>query len=412
MISYQKNRIFRVSVCIFMAGLFLMSVLANTVNAETLIIPTGTECIEEEAFRSCASIESVCVQEGVTQIGNRAFYECTALKEAQFPASLEEIGEDAFSDCGECLLIDCPPGSAAAAWAAVSHLDWDADTVCRGLSIGQTYTNTSYALIGPTYDMHAMAFCLRRMNRRNYTVTERSNLTVQEIRSAIAAAFSDAGENDISLLYYSGHGENDGSLLGSDMSILTPSELRTCLDAVPGRKVVIVDACYSGSLIQDQDSLTASVSSDSFMTVESVDQSIDTGDDQNSDPASFTESFLGAFSDGDGSEKRLRSRGALQSEQYFVMASCQAAEESQEGYITSGGSGRYMGYFTYALCEGCGWNGVTNRECELLADGNADGVVTFAEAFGYASDWAVSRNENQHAAVYPEGCTWFSPFRK
>ena len=396
-------------------GAFLLSPAAY---AETIAIPAGTEQIEEEAFRDCTSAETVCVPEGVTQIGKNAFSGCTSLKEAVLPLSLEDIGEDAFSDCGECLLIECPPGSVAAARAAAGQFDYHADTVCRALAVGQTYTRTDYALIGPTYDMHAMAFCLRKMQKTDYTVTEKTNLTADGIKNAVAAAFAGAGENDISLFYYSGHGNIDGSLLGSDLQGLTPAELRACLDTIPGRKVVIVDACYSGTLIQD----AAEEQTDSEPSMAVVGGETGNGTEaaaaENSNAAeaadsdSFTSSFLEAFSGGETQGRRLRARGALQNSSYFVMASCQASEESEEGYITSGGSGRYMGYFTYALCAGCGWDGVANRECESLADANADGVVSFAEAFGYASAWAEGRNAKQHAAVQPEGCLWFSPFRR
>ena len=272
-----------------------MALLVYSAGADMLIIPFGTVEIEDEAFRGCVN-----------------------LKEVQLPQSLMEIGEDAFADCGECLLIACPPGSEAVAWAAAARLDWDADTVCRGLSVGQTYTGTDQALIGPTYDMHAMAFCLRKMCRTNYTVTERTNLTAEGIRNAAASAFAEAGENDISLFYFSGHGDSDGSLVGSDMSTLTPSELRACLDGISGRKVVIIDACYSGNLIQDGNE--ASAAGSSVMSVNSLSQSAVSGEasdnEGNGNMVSFTDSFLDAFSGG-GSGKYLRSRGALQSENYF-----------------------------------------------------------------------------------------------
>ena len=369
-----------------LAVLALLQICAWDVKAETVMIPAGITEIHEEAFAGCTSVESVYIPDGVTRIGAGAFAGCTALREVQFPHTLEEIGEDALKECGECLLVTCTSGSMAASWAAANGFDWNADTVCRALSIGQTYTQTSYALVGPVNDMHAVAFCLRRMNVNNYMVTEKANLTAQEILDTIRTTFADAGENDISLLYFSGHGEMGGALLGSDLATVSPQELRNCLNSVPGRKVVIVDACYSGGLLEE----------DEVSAAENI--------SQEDEKAAFLSAFLQAFT--------IRSRALYETGKYFIMASCCAAEKSEEAYIKSGSAGRYMGYFTYALCEGCGWNGVTYRECEMLADQNGDGVATFAEAYSYAYDWALSENNGQHAVVYPEDCRWFSPFRK
>lgn len=75
--------------------------------------------------------------------------------------------------------------------------------------------------------------------------------------SAIAGAFSQADENDVSLLYICTHGLYDRitfepSLVISDGTheeALSASALRAALDAVPGRKVLILDACNSGAFI-------------------------------------------------------------------------------------------------------------------------------------------------------------------
>lgn len=72
-------------------------------------------------------------------------------------------------------------------------------------------------------------------------------------------AFRGAGEEDTALLYLSTHGilrEEDGAerfaLLLSDGDIeeeLAPETLRRILDELPGKTVVILDACHSGAVI-------------------------------------------------------------------------------------------------------------------------------------------------------------------
>ena len=336
--------------------------------AASFLIPEGTKVIESEAFQNCASLNDI-----------------------QIPASVSEIGDGAFSDCGEALWIHCTPGSAASYYAVQHQLDYDAGTVYRALLIGQTYSGTNLVLYGPANDVKAMRFCLLEYGQTKYSVTVKTNLTASAILQAAASAFSSATENDVSLFYYSGHGQTDGSLVGSDESTISPAQLKAALDQIPGRKVIVVDACYSGQLISEEDSLLLKNAS----PAESA-----------PDPASFTSAWMSVFS------SRLRGAFNTGSGSYFVMTAAQPDEESQEGSISSGTSQRIMGLFSHGLCLGCGYDGITYRATSLQADRNGDSAVSIQEAFTFASQKAHESNSGQSAMVWPAGCTWFAPFRK
>ncbi len=81
--------------------------------------------------------------------------------------------------------------------------------------------------------------------------------SVEFLLSAIAGAFAQADDDDISLLYICTHGLNDrisfepGLVLsdGETEETLSAAELRAALDQVPGQKVLILDACNSGAFI-------------------------------------------------------------------------------------------------------------------------------------------------------------------
>lgn len=356
--------------------------LAARAGAESWLFPPGLLEIEAEAFSGCAEITEAVLPEGLVSIGDGAFQNCSGLRRAVLPASVETVGDQAFDGCAEAFYILCQPETPAAAWAAASGFDWSAGTVCRALVIGQSYTGTGYALQGPVYDMHAVAGLLRHFQTRTYTVTEKTNLTAEGILSAIGSAFSGATADDISLLYYSGHGLEGGYLVGQDIENVSPDALRAALDRISGRKVILVDACYSGALLEDgQKGVTRK---------------------GGSPLGSFAQDFAAAF---------YSNTRSLKGTSYYVMTACQAAEECGEGYIRSGSSGRSMGFFTYSLCQGCGWDGVKNQAISPLADSSGDGVVTFAEAYSYAASKAYEMNPVQSAVVYPAQCTWFSPFR-
>ena len=70
-----------------------------------------------------------------------------------------------------------------------------------------------------------------------------------------------------------------------------------------------------------------------------------------------------------------------------------------------------MGVFMYYLCLGLGYDGVSGQQTGMNADSNGDAAVSVQEAYAYAAANALTVNRDQHAAVWPEGCRWFAPFR-
>ena len=367
--------------------LFPVLCLCFPFTAAGMTLPAGTEEVCEGAFENCSSIEEVLIPEGTVRVNDSAFSGCSSLKKVTLPASLENIGNDCFDGCAEALCFSVPADCPAAQWVRSSGFDYSADTVCRALIIGQTYSGTVDALYGTANDARAMRFCLSQMKNRHYEIDMSINLSAQGILDAISSSFEEAGEDDISLFFYSGHGDIGGKLVGNDLEMITPSQLRAALDRIPGRKIIIVDACYSGSLIED-------VGAGSSLSVSSADLF----------PQNFTESFTSAF------RPRLRSAFGGTS-QYYVMTAARADQTSEEDSIYSGGSSRNMGFFTYSLCRGCGWDGVAFASTDMAADVNEDGAITWAEAFEYTTASVLHFTDEQQAVVYPQNCTAFAPFR-
>lgn len=359
-----------------MAAGLLLCLLLGRASAETLTLPQGLTEVAEESFAGCGTIEAVVAPSGVRRLGARAFAGCGSLRRVTLPQSVEAIGTDCFADCGEALLVECAPDSAAHAFALENGLDYDADTVCRALVIGQGYSGTSAALQGPPNDARAMRFMLANQAERPFSVSQRSDLTAQEILDSAASAFAGATEEDISLFYYSGHGVEGGELVGVDMTLVTPAALRSVLDEVPGRKVLIIDACYSGQWVSTASTRSAA--------------------------QDFNTAFLAGF---------LGNARSAAAGEYFIITSARSTELCVEMNITSGSLTKVMGCFTYALCRGCGWDGVTSRSTDLAADANGDRAVSVAEAYRYAYTQAMQMFSDQHAQTNAGDCRAFAPFR-
>ncbi len=347
----------------------------TTAHADNLILPGNVLCIESEAFSDCQTINEIYL-----------------------PDSIQTVAPDSFKGNAETLWVHCPQGEVAYSLLQ-SGFDVDSDTVYRALIIGQSYAGTEMALQGPANDARALRFCLASLGRLQYQIAQRTNLDADGILEAISDVFSNATEYDISLVYYSGHGREGGSLVGSDGVLLSPQALRSELDKIPGRKVIIIDACFSGGILEMQ-------SNNLLADANSREADQHNQEETENSIRLFNSNFLDAFS-----PKMLRGSPEEGYSQYYIMTSARFDEYSEEGLIYSGTMSRIMGYFSYFLCQGCGWDGVQNTTAEHYADTNQDGAVSFEEAFSYAAMEARSYNINQDAQTNIVNCQSFSPFR-
>lgn len=288
----------------------------------------------------------------------------------------------------------------------------------RALLIGNTYTGESNELPGCDNDVDGMRTMLGRMTATPYSVTVKKNIRAEEILSSISSTLGNASYNDVSLFYYSGHGANsvgaDGNptsyhaaLVGTFQTYVSIARLKTELDKIPGKKVIIIDACHSGQFIA-RDGMVTQVSSSAF---NSQVVNLFANDDQLSGDVSRTAVVLAA----DGSE--LLSEEAPEfidragetnfaKSGYYVITACRSEEKSVSTGYDSNGDGkidRYFGLFTYGLCYGNGWNLARNAAISSLnADLNKDSKVTLYEAYVYAKVMAQSHNPNQTAQIWPE----------
>ena len=288
----------------------------------------------------------------------------------------------------------------------------------RALLIGNTYTGESNELPGCDNDVDGMRTMLGRMTATPYSVTVKKNIRAEEILSSISSTFGNASYNDVSLFYYSGHGANslgtDGNptsyhaaLVGTFQTYVSIARLKTELDKIPGKKVIIIDACHSGQFIA-RDGTVTQVSSSAF---NSQVVNLFANDDQLSGDVNRTAVVLAA----DGSE--LLSEEAPEfidragetnfaKSGYYVITACRSEEKSVSTGYDSNGDGkidRYFGLFTYGLCYGNGWNLARNAAISSLnADLNKDSKVTLYEAYVYAKVMAQSHNPNQTAQIWPE----------
>ena len=375
---------------------------------KTLMLPSSLTSIKAEAFQGNTTFEAVTFGENVEQIGAAAFSGCSNLRLVTFGnpdtviAETEDASQEAaFQGCSDSLVFIADREGNVSSYAQSHEILFGTQiSTYRAVLIGNNYEDlagTVYAgnvlngcIEDACYYMTPMLNLLKVNPFETYTVPD---VTEKEFREAISTGFADSSTGtpyDVSLFYYSGHGAEGGKLLCtnyftaerssaiSNDGMITASELKTLLDKVPGQKIVIVDACYSGALINRG---------------------------EEADVDSFTEDFLSAFSE-DGLESRA---GELGKSDYFVITACSKDEKS---YNMKSGD-RWYGAMTYGLMQGMGFdrlgedNGMyfCTRTNEICADSDGDGKLTFAELAAYipkkVKDMMRNSDYTQSVKVWP-----------
>ncbi len=255
---------------------------------------------------------------------------------------------------------------------------------CRALLIG----NEAYSepVLACHNSMNVMASMLKGLSN-GYTITKKPDLTASGIISAIPSAFSGATDNDVSLFFYNGHGVGSnsssymGALVGVDGNAVQFTSLRSALNQIPGKIILILDSCHSGAAITDR------------------------GSDE---LEAFNRSVIDAFSDVTYTRTVTDEEGRsseFTTSKYMVITACQYSEEAMYRWYI-GSEDEAWSVFTSYLVEGLGcnyWSGSITGS--MPADTNSDSVVTLYEAYKYARDNTLSDNSGQHAQYYGTGST-------
>ncbi len=87
----------------------------------SVTLPAALTTIGEAAFEA-SGLTSVSIPASVKSIGLLSFSACSALKSVTITESTTEIGNFSFNGCAKDLVISCPAGSAAAAYATAAGI--------------------------------------------------------------------------------------------------------------------------------------------------------------------------------------------------------------------------------------------------------------------------------------------------
>ena len=239
----------------------------------------------------------------------------------------------------------------------------------RALVLGETSTRAV-----PIEDVNAME---KVFSNQNFSEVVRfPDKTKAEIIAKMEELFKSSSESDVNYLYFTCHGGKDGTIaIGSDKTSFSGWELASILKQYKGKFVIMLDCCYSGTIIDvgKSDEKAVSKSEERF-------------DEQ---------AFLAGFSTGDVASKN----GEMLDSKFLVLC---ASWKGEKSYSTVGVGSLATRYWAM----GTGWDSLQNRMISPMADTNTNGKITLEELYQYSYPLvleAASRsNKEQHVSVYPE----------
>ncbi len=239
----------------------------------------------------------------------------------------------------------------------------------RALVLGETSTRAV-----PIEDVNTME---KVFSNQNFSKVVRfPDKTKSEIIAKMQELFKSSSESDVNYLYLTCHGGRDGRIyLGSDGQTFSGWELASILKQYKGKFVVMLDCCYSGTIINvgKPNKKVASKSEERF-------------DEQ---------AFLAGFSTGDLASKN----GEMLDSKFLVLCASCMDEESYSAVGVGSLATRYW-------AMGTGWDSLQNRMISPMADTNTNGKITLEELYQYSYplvlEDASKIHEEQHVSVYPE----------
>ena len=239
----------------------------------------------------------------------------------------------------------------------------------RALVLGETSTRAV-----PIEDVNAME---KVFSNQNFSEVVRfPDKTKAEIIAKMQELFKSSSESDVNYLYLTCHGGRDGRIyLGSDGLTFSGWELASILKQYKGKFVVMLDCCYSGTIIDvgESDEKVASKSEEKF-------------DEQ---------AFLAGFSTGNLASKN----GEMLDSKFLVLCASWKGEKSYSLVGIGSLATRYW-------AMGTGWDPLQNRMISPMADTNTNGKITLEELYQYSYplvlEDASQIHEEQHVSVYPE----------
>ena len=122
------------------SGLTTLKTYAFYATALTEVtIPGVLSEVSADAFRACASLQSLTIEYGVTKLSTDAFLNCTALESVTIPGSCTSFGSNVFKGCSSLEYVTLPSGLTTLGYSMFSGC-----TSLESITLPQSLTQIPY----------------------------------------------------------------------------------------------------------------------------------------------------------------------------------------------------------------------------------------------------------------------------
>ena len=217
-------------------------------------------------------------------------------------------------------------------------------------------------LKGPPFDLERLqdVFMDSNFGDKNLKpeIFSYQNVVKETFLGNIEKHLINADENDISILYYTGHGAYDKNSNQAYLAMVDANdyersvstrELESVLDQIKGTKILLIDACESGGFIHDPTIVVDNVGNNNL----------------------FNEAFISVFEENTNNKIKAKS---FNRDNYKVITAAAENQSSFEYYMYGIGFG---GEFTNQMVKGLGYLG------DYLANDNKDDKISFYELYSF-----------------------------
>jgi hypothetical protein len=207
----------------------------------------------------------------------------------------------------------------------------------------------------------------------NETISDSLYPSVDHVTSTIENLVSLTSEDDLTIFFYSGHGEADtgklilGTTTGTNTEDdrMSPETLLSLMNTLEGKKLLLIDNCYSGNYVEESSS-----------------------------------SLSGVYSDYDYYAKYF-SDDTYELSDLYVLSASSNNSESWEAYFIE--DGHQHGYFTYVLLEGLGWphshsSDLSTVELEEIPPASSKSKLSVDDLYTYVLD---NQTISSSTLIYP-----------
>ena len=237
---------------------------------------------------------------------------------------------------------------------------------------------------------------------RKWSVTKLHGTSKSTVLSALNTVAGQANEHDVTLFFFMGHGSSDGSIHFFNGDYIKPSVLKTYLDKIPGKVIVMLGSCYSGEYVAKGSA--AAFNSAILSTFGQGETVPETFLDGNGHVTELTADMLTDSGSDDGTSYTPK-RGELRASKYYVLTSAAAGQEGwstfsyswENGLPVINESGSYT-FFVRGVCRAGGWDGITKQT--LWTSGTRTLSQVYSTAYSYCASQGSSSSNVQ---VYPSG---------